>query len=49
MQSQRILPIKNGDVQRKERGRKKPQALRQARKKLKQLKLKLNSQSNRNA
>ena len=42
--SQRILPFKNGDVQRKERGRKKPQALRQAKKRLQNLKNKLNSQ-----
>ena len=37
------LKHKNGDVQRKERGRKKPQAIRQARKRMKQLKRKLNA------
>ena len=41
MNSQRIIPCKNGDVQRKDKGRKKPQALRSARKRAKMLKLKL--------
>jgi len=41
--SQMILPFKHGDVQRKERGRKKPQALRQSKKRTKQLLKKLKS------
>ena len=35
--SQMRLPFKNADVQRKDKGRKKPQALRQAKKKAKNL------------
>jgi len=37
MNSQRILPFKNGDVQRKDKGRQKPQAKRQAKAKTKAL------------
>ena len=44
--SQTILPFKNGDVQRKDKGKKRPQSLRQAKKRAKQLKRKLLSQSN---
>jgi len=46
--SQRILPFKNGDVQRRDKGKKKPQALRQAKKRVKQLINKL-SQSHHHA
>ena len=41
MNSQTILPFKNGDVQRKDQGRKRPQALRSAKQRAKMLRLKL--------
>ena len=49
MNSSIRLPFANADVQRKDKGRKRPQALRQARKRSKQLIRKLNSQSRRHA